>query len=153
MTHFLKTKLSDYHAFSAISVGVLGSELLHAAVFDSTIQRVCLIRPFLSFSEIALSHDYKPAYIFSTVPGAIEAYDLPDLMGVLCPRKVFVLNPLSGNGAKADGTKATQTMRFPSTVYANNSVPSHFILKTKVNDVQVAGQVISWLKQAGADLK
>lgn len=153
MVHFVKTNRADYHSVSAISVGVLGSELLHAAVFDSAIQRVCLIRPFLSFSEIALSHDYKPAYIFSTVPGAVEAYDLPDLMAVLCPRKVFVLNPLSGNGAKADGTKAAQNMCFPSAVYANNHVPDNFVLKTKIDNEVVAGQVITWLKQAGSEFR
>ena len=149
MTRFIKTNLSGYHSLTAISVGVLGSELLHAAVFDSAIQQVCLVRPFLGFSNIALSHDYKPSYIFSTVPGAIEEYDLPDLMAALCPEKTLIINPLLANGVKVGETKVGQTMRFPFKVYANNNSSDNFILKTEVNDEKVAGYVLSWLKRAG----
>ena len=137
MIHFIKTNLADYNSVSAISVGVLGSELLHAAVFENDIQKVCLIRPFLSFSEIALSHEYKPSFIHSTVAGAIEEYDLPDLIATLYPRKALIINPLSGNGMKADETKSKQNMLFPF---------NNFGLKSNIDDQLVLEQVLSWLR-------
>ncbi len=146
MIRFIKTKKTEYKSVSAISIGVLGSELLHAAVFESDIQKVCLIRPFLSFSEIALSHDYKPSFLFSTVPGAIEEYDLPDLIARLCPRKTLIINPLSGNGLDASETKTTQSMLFPLKVYSEKNVPNNFGLKSNIDDKVVLEQVISWLK-------
>jgi len=146
MTHFIKAKLPDYHAISAMAVGVLGSELLHAAVFENDIQKVCLIHPFLSFSEIALSNDYKPFFIHSTVAGAINEYDLPDLMASLCPRKTLIINPLSGNGEKANETKSNQNMLFPLKVYAEKNASKNFGLKSNIDDHLVFEQVLSWLK-------
>ena len=146
MIHFIKTKLADYNSVSAISVGVLGSELLHAAVFESDIQKVCLIRPFLSFSEIALSHEYKPSFIHSTVAGAIEEYDLPDLIARLCPRKALIINPLSGNGLKADETKSKQNMLFPFKVYSEKNAFNNFGLQSNIDDQLVLEQVLSWLR-------
>jgi hypothetical protein len=40
-----------------------------------------------------------PAFITSTVAGAIEKYDLPDLMAALCPRKLLIMNPLASDGS------------------------------------------------------
>jgi len=146
MVHFIKTNVTDYNSISAISVGVLGSELLHAAVFKNDIQKVCLIRPFLSFSEIAMSHEYKPSFLFSTVPGAIEEYDLPDLIAALCPRKALILNPLTGNGLKADEAKAKQSMLFPFKVYSKNNAPYNFVLESNIDDQLVLKHVLSWLR-------
>ena len=146
MIHFIKTNLTETNSISAISVGVLGSELLHAAVFESDIQKVCIIRPFLSFSEIALSHEYKPYFIHSTVAGAISAYDLPDLIARLCPRKALIINPLSGNGLKADEIKSKQAMLFPFNVYSDNNASNNFGLKSNIDDQFVLEQVLSWLK-------
>ncbi|MEN8229069.1 MAG: hypothetical protein ABFS38_13005, partial [Bacteroidota bacterium] len=145
MIHFIKTNLTETNSVSAISVGVLGSELLHAALFEKDIQKVCLIRPFLSFSEIALSHTYKPSFIHSTVAGAIEKYDLPDLIAMLCPRKTVIINPLSGNGLKADEIKSKQSMRFPFSVYSDMNAINNFGLKTNIDDQVVLEQVLSWL--------
>jgi dienelactone hydrolase len=146
MTHFIKNYLSDYHAISAISTGVLGSELLHAAVFEDNIQKVCLIRPFLSFSEIALSHDYQPFFIHSTVAGAIEEYDLPDLIASLCPREVLIINPLSGNGEKADETKSKKSMLFPLRVYSAKNASENFGLYSHIDEHLVLEQVLTWLR-------
>ncbi len=151
MINFLKTNPPGYHTISAISVGVLGSELLHAATFDSTIQNVCLVRPFLSFSDIATTRDYKPFFIHSVVAGAIEEYDLPDLIAGLFPRNVLMVNPLSANGTKAEEAKAKRIMSFPLKVCSDKNVNDNFILQTKINAERVSIFVLSWLKQAGAD--
>ena len=90
--------LREFEIITAIASGATCSELLHVAVFDSSIQKIALIQPFLSFAGIAHSREYSPSFIPSTVAGAIEKYDLPDLMAALSPRKLLIVNPLSGNG-------------------------------------------------------
>ena len=146
MIQFIKINLSDYNSISAISVGVLGSELLHAAVFEKDIQKICLIRPFLSFAEIALAHEYKPSFIHSTVAGAIEEYDLADLMATLCPRKVLVIDPLSANGNLADKATAKNNMLFPINMYSEKDVTPNLKLITEIGDQLGLEHFRSWLK-------
>ena len=144
MRHFLNTKLSENTSISAVSVGVLGSELLHAALLDKSIQKVCLVQPFLSFAEIALEPEYKPAFISSTVAGAIEAYDLPDLMAALSPRKVLIVNPLSGNGALADIEWTEKQLDFPLSLYAQKNQSGNFNCICKKKQ-QVFENILGWL--------
>ena len=147
MSHFIKTNLSGYHSVSAISSGALGSEILHAAVFDSTIQNVCLVQPFLSFADIALTHEYLPGFIPSTVAGAIAEYDLADLMAVLCPRKLLIINPLSGNGAMADEKMAGENLAFPVSAYANQDRSKNFSFVCRMEKQQVNEEILNWLNR------
>ena len=147
MSHFIKTNLSGYHSVSAISSGALGSEILHAAVFDSTIQNVCLVQPFLSFADIALSHEYSPGFIPSTVAGAIAEYDLADLMAALCPRKLLIINPLSGNGAMADEKMAGENLAFPVSAYANQDRSKNFSFVCRMEKQQVNEEILNWLNR------
>ena len=145
MAHFMKTNLSGYNSVSAISVGVLGSELLHAAVFDGAIQKVCLVQPLLSFADIALSHEYSPGFIPSTVAGAIEEYDLPDLMASLFPRKLLIINPLLGNGAMADEKRAGEILTFPLSAYSQKERSEDFSFICRQEKQQVLEDILRWL--------
>jgi len=147
MTHFLKTKFSEESSISVVSVGVLGSELLHAALLEKSIQKVCLVSPFLSFAGIALEPEYKPAFILSTVAGAIERYDLPDLMAAYCPNPLLIVNPLSGNGAIADAEWSEEQLAFPLRVYAQNNRSENFNYISKKAKQQVFEQLINWLNR------
>ena len=147
MSHFIKTNLSGYYSVSAISFGALGSEILHAAVFDGTIQKVCLVQPFLSFAEIALSHEYSPGFIPSTVAGAIEEYDLADLMAALCPRKLLIINPLSGNGAMADEKMAGENLAFPVSAYFQKGRSEDFSFVCRMEKQQVNEEILNWLNR------
>jgi len=135
VVRFIKHDLRDYSDISAISIGPLGSELLHAAVFAPDIKNICLIRPFLSYADIATTRLYKAAYIPFTVPGAIGEYDLPDLIARLCPRKVLVIEPRSGDGMIADEAKVKSSMHFPLKVYSQKGVPGNFNLLRESDDL------------------
>ncbi len=146
MVHFLKTNFAENKSITAISVGMLGSELLHAAAFEEDIQRVCLLQPFLSYADIAMTHYYKPSFIHSIVAGAIEKYDLPDLMAVLTPRKVLVINPLSGDGLMADNSDTKKCFNFPLEVYSNKNVSGNLEIFNELENNMVLKQLISWLE-------
>jgi len=145
MAHFIQTNLADYSSISAISVGVTGSEILHAALFDSSIQKVCLVQPFLSFAEIALSYEYSAGFIPSTVAGAIEAYDLADLMAAMYPRKLLIINPLSGNGAISDEKRAGENLAFPIRVYSQKGKSEDISLIFRKEEQPVFEELFRWL--------
>jgi len=145
MAHFISGNLPDYYSISAISVGVIGSELLHAAVFDGSIENICLIKPFLGFAEIALSHEYLPAYIPSTVAGALNHYDLADLMASLYPRDLLILNPLSGNGTMVKRQRAGEGLAFPKNVYAQQGRSEDFNFVCSLEKPQVIEEIVKWL--------
>jgi len=146
MTHFLKSKFSEFNAISVVSVGVLGSELLHAALLDRSIHKVCLVQPFLSFAGIALEAQYKPAFISSTVAGAIERYDLPDLMAALSPRKVMILNPLSATGEPAGKENKVRHLTYPGMVFKHRGVEENFRVAVVDEGQPVYEQIIKWLR-------
>ncbi len=147
MVHFIQASLPDHKSVSAISVGVLGSEILHAAVFEETIQKVCLVQPFLSFADIALSHEYSPGFIPSTVAGALEAYDLPDLMSALFPAKLQIINPLSANGTILDEVRAGEMLAFPENVYAEKGRSENFSYIFRKEEQSAFKELLRWLNE------
>ena len=134
LVHFIKYSFKEFSGISTLAIGSLGSELLHAAVFEPDIKSICLIRPFLSYADIATTRLYKAAFIPFTVPGALSEYDLPDLIAGLCPRRVHILEPLSGDGLIANEAKAKNSMRFPLYVYSEESVSGNIRLVSSVDD-------------------
>jgi len=148
MTHFIKTKFSEYKSVSAISVGVLGSEILHSSVFENAFHNICLVQPILSYADLALSPEYDPEFIPSTVAGAITAYDLPDLMAALSPLQLMIINPLLGDGSMADKNRAAASLAFPLSIYADKGISENLRITCKKKDAQVQKEIITWLKSS-----
>ncbi len=72
--------------------------LMHAAAFDSNISRIALVDAWSSWLSVSLNRYYKPGFVFGIVPGAIPAYDLPDLAASLAPVKMIIAGITDGNG-------------------------------------------------------
>ncbi len=147
VVHFAETGLDGYKTISAISLGPAGSELLHAALFEKHIQKVCLVEPFLSYTDFALSREYTPAYIPSIVAGAIEKYDLTDLMAAVSPRKLLILNPLSAGGEPATDKRKTCHLLYPENAYRHQGVEKRFSVEVVDENQEFAGNIITWLNQ------
>ncbi|MCK4991141.1 MAG: hypothetical protein KAS29_11670, partial [Bacteroidales bacterium] len=98
------------------------------------------------FTNIALLREYAPAFIPSTVAGAIEKYDLPDLMAALCPRKVLIINPLSGNGDPAGDNEKMCYLTYPRIVFNQKGVEDHFKQVVVEDGQAVYEQIIKWLR-------
>jgi len=71
--------------------------LLHASAFDHAFSRVALINPYSSYRSVVMSRFYQPGFVHSFVPGALTAYDLPDLAASLAPRKLLIAGVTDGN--------------------------------------------------------
>ena len=143
---FLKTEVKGVHEISAIGFGTMGSELLHAAVFDGTIQNIVLVRPFLSFAEIALSPSYQTSFIPSTVAGAIKRYDLPDLMAALCPSKILIIDAFVADGSLAVKSKVTDLLTYPVSVFDSRGVGGNFIYLNTFEGQSFMEPLLNWIK-------
>ena len=146
-TRFIKHNLTEITHISAIAIGPLGSELLHAAVFDQDIKKICLIRPFLSYGNIATTRFYKPEYIPFTVAGAIEKYDLPDLMAAIIPRKILILNPKRADGTPASDSDIQDEFAFPLRVYLKEKFESNISAVSNFDNERIHNEVLLWLEK------
>lgn len=86
-----------------VSVGYLNSVALHAAVREpSLFSRVTLVRPMVSWHNV-VELGFSKNRLVNTVHGALEVYDLPDLVRVLGDR-VTIQDPQDAMGQPRSGT-------------------------------------------------
>ena len=76
-----------------VARGSLGPVLLHAAALDPstppTFSNVALIGSLLSYASLVEKEEYRAELVHASVPGALTAYDLPDLAASLAPRPLL----------------------------------------------------------------
>lgn len=93
----LKKILPDYPVFG-IAFREMAPVILHAAAFHPDISGVALFEPFSSYRSVVESRFYRSSFIPATVPGALTAYDLPDLAACIAPRKLLMAGITDGTG-------------------------------------------------------
>jgi hypothetical protein len=76
--------------------------LIHAAAFNPAIKRVALVESYASYRSIVMNRFYNSDFIYGTVPGSFRAFDLPDLMASLAPRKLLLYGITDSLGKPAD---------------------------------------------------
>ena len=145
IVNFTKGNLKDFSILSAMTIGPVGTALLHAAIFEPAIKQIGLISPMISYAELAMTRLYKPEYIPYSVAGAIREYDLADLIAGLHERKIIIVNPLSGDGTKLESEKLDQIMAFPRKVFTEKGSIDNLQLKF-TTDVQVLHwkSILNW---------
>ncbi len=90
---------ADPGRISAVATGAAGPALLHAALTEPRIRAVALVGAPLSWESILDLEYYDQALGMTVVPSALTRYDLPDLMGLMDSRRLYVLDPVGGDGA------------------------------------------------------
>jgi hypothetical protein len=87
--------LRDYHKIkdvSGIAFGEMSPVLIHAAAFNPIFRKITLVKPVGSYMSVVKERMYTPSYIMNSVPGALEKYDLDDLINSIRPREVIISN-------------------------------------------------------------
>src|SRR5690606_30646747 len=102
--------------------------LLHAAAFEPLIERVALAKPYSSYQSIVMNQWYNPVFIPNTVPGAIGAYDLPDLAASLYPRKLLIMDVTDGLGETGNQQAIEKDMEVIKTTYRNNNAQENLMV-------------------------
>jgi hypothetical protein len=86
----------------AVSMKEMAPVILHAAAFDQSISRIALVEPYSSYLSIVKNRFYSSSFIPGVVPGALKAYDLPDIAASLAPRKLMMAGVTDGYGKTDD---------------------------------------------------
>jgi dienelactone hydrolase len=128
---------------SAIAKGTTGAPLLHASLRGNLLQAVALLDSPLSWESIFHSPHYDLAQGATVVPGALEYYDLPDLMGLFAPRKLLVVNPLDGEGKSAGEALRNRINGIGNQFYAKNV--KAFAIRNS-NGKSISSMLTGWLK-------
>ena len=122
----------DSGRIGGLAHGTAGIPLLHAAAFEPAIRYLILVDMLLSYRSVALNRRYKIGLIprdrggywhpyniaFSwAVPGALTAYDLPDLIGCIAPRRVALVRPHDHMLEPLEADLAQLELAFPRQAY------------------------------------
>ncbi|HTN06150.1 alpha/beta hydrolase [Agriterribacter sp.] len=113
----LLQKNENVQAIYGVARKEMAPVLLHAAAFDSTIKNVALIEPYTSYRAVVMNRFYNPAFIHSTVPNALTAYDLPDLSASLAPGKLLIVDATDGAGNTCDPETMDKDFAIIKTAY------------------------------------
>jgi cephalosporin-C deacetylase-like acetyl esterase len=89
--------------------GLIAVSLLHAAVVEPRFDGLIMDGGLLSFHAVARTPIHRGVFEVA-IPGVLGRYDLPDLVAVLAPRPVWVLNAASAMG---DTAPSRGTSRVP----------------------------------------
>jgi len=133
VVEFLKTRTEvNPNTIGALAIRNMGIPLLHAAAFNTSIQHVVLVNPLISFRSVAMTRLHKLGLIsrpdgnywhpfdidFSWgVAGVLSAYDLPDLIGSVAPRKIILAGLKDATLETASDVLIKEELRFSRAAY------------------------------------
>ncbi|MBI4623590.1 MAG: acetylxylan esterase [Verrucomicrobia bacterium] len=142
----LLRKRSGLNGVYGVARREMSPVLLHAAAFEPTITRVALIEPYSSYQSIAMNRFYQPAFVHSTVPGVLKAYDLPDLAASLAPRKLMLAGVTDGFGKTADSGSIDKDLDIIRTAYRARNADGQLNIASLRPDERVRDLFLEWVK-------
>jgi hypothetical protein len=120
--------------------------LLHAAAFDTAITRIALIEPCSSYRSIVMNRFYNSAFIHGAVPGALKAYDLPDLAASLAPRKLMMAGVTDGDGKNTDNESINKDLSIIKTAYHSKKADGQLNIISMSTIEKPNDFLIEWIK-------
>jgi hypothetical protein len=87
----------DADHIEVVGIAHAGPAVLHAGAFDKRVAKVTLIRSIRSWEDVVETPLGKNQ-LQNVVPFALEIYDLPDLIRIMAPRPVTILEPVDPEG-------------------------------------------------------
>lgn len=87
----------DADHIEVVGIAHAGPAALHAGAFDKRIAKVTLIRSIRSWEDV-VDTPLGKNQLQNVVPFALETYDLPDLVRLMAPRPVTILEPVDPEG-------------------------------------------------------
>ncbi len=138
---FLKNR-SDVNVkkIGGMAFGEMGPVMLHAVAFNNSISTVSLSGSLISYRSIVLNKFYNTGFAGNAVAGALNSYDLPDLIACIAPRKIALVDLKDQMKQTAGNGLVEEELAFPEKVYTRKNVPKNINILPATNDlVSVAG--------------
>ena len=156
VVNYLKRQSNvDPLKIGAIAYNEMCLPLVHAAAFDTSINNIALIGSLISYQSIAMNKFHKigitkrpnsdywhPVEVdFSWgIASVLTAYDLPDLIGSIVPRRVVLADLRDQMLEPAPSELINKEMEFPLSVYAKQA-PGKLKILDKIDDLNA---VLKW---------
>jgi len=156
VVNYLKRQRNvDPRNIGAIAYNEMCLPLVHAAAFDTSINNIALIGSLISYQSIAMNKFHKigitkrpnsdywhPVEVdFSWgIASVLTAYDLPDLIGSIAPRRVVLADLRDQMLEHAPPELINREMEFPLSVYAKLA-PGKLKILDKIDDLNA---VLKW---------
>jgi hypothetical protein len=122
VVNFLKSlPVVDSGKISGIAFDEMGPTLLHAAAFDTSIRSVSLVGSPVSYQSMVMNPFYDIDFFNGGVAGVLTAYDLPDLIGCIAPRKITLVSLKDQLKQPASTVLLDQVLSFPRAVYSQKN--------------------------------
>jgi len=135
----------------AVAFNEMCPALIHAAAFDSSINNISLIGSLISYQSVAMNRFYRigvtkrpgsddywhPFEIDFTwgVASVLTAYDLPDLMGCIAPRKIVLADSRDPMLEAASTEMIDKELEFPRSVYSSVQARGNLRILKKMDDL------------------
>ena len=120
--------------------------MLYAAAFDTDIARIALVDPYSSYKSIVMNRFYALGFVQNLVPGALSAYDLPDLAGSLAPRKLMMVGTTDGNGKRTDQESIDKDLAIIKTVYQSKNAAEQLKIVSPESTARPYDLFTEWMK-------
>jgi cephalosporin-C deacetylase-like acetyl esterase len=146
----------DSTKIGAIGINEMCIPLIHAAAFDPSINNIILIGSLVSYSSIVMNrfyrsglsiheeggnwHPYEVDFAWG-VAGVLSAYDLPDLIGCIAPRKVAMTEIENQMLEPASDELIKQELKFPLRVYSGKNISGNLKI---VSSSESLDSLVNW---------
>ena len=142
VVNFLKDRPNvDQHQIGAVAFDELCPSLLHAAAFDKSINSVALIGSLISYNTLVMNESYNKQFLTNYVAGILTAYDLPDLIGIIAPAKIALVDLQDQMKQTVSKEILDKELSFPRRVYSEKNVPGNCKIITGTDELH---SVIDW---------
>jgi dienelactone hydrolase len=142
LADFIRKSGEPKTLITGAAVGTLTSDLLHAATIANPFDKLVLIRPLISYQSIVEERLYKTKFALSAVPGALAAYDLPDLVEVLSSQDLLLVNPVAATEREINQDRANSIYKQAM----KDKQPASFNVKTGLEEQDFASTLLLWMK-------
>jgi dienelactone hydrolase len=134
--NYLKTRGDvDKDKIGGIAIGEMCPSLLHAATFDPIIKSIALVSGPVSYKSIVMNKYYEFPFT-CCVAGALTAYDLPDLIASISPRKVILADVNNQSKHSASKELIDGEMAFTQKVYASKNASDNLKILPAASDLK-----------------
>ncbi|MCK5853493.1 acetylxylan esterase [bacterium] len=129
----------------AVAKGDICPALLHVAAIEKSFSKIALIDPLISYRTIIMNKFYKLNPMFPLIPSVLTAYDLPDLITALAPKKLLIVNAHDQLCELASDELINRDYKFVKNVYLRKGYIDNLVIKTE-DGLQDFSEVFSrWL--------
>jgi hypothetical protein len=120
--------------------------MLYAAAFNNDIARIALIDPYSSYRSVVMNRFYFPGFVQNFVPGALTAFDLPDLAASLAPRKLMMAGTTDANGTKTDPESIDKDLAIIKTAYMLKQVSGQLEIVSPESPQKLYDLFMNWIE-------